>query len=143
MPPEILNYLKTQKIGVLAVELLDGSPHGATVHFANNESPFVFYFETNREYRKNEAILKNGSTRASFVVGTTEDIMITFQLDGAIELVSDAEKELFLSIYLKKFPEKTEKITDPKFIFLKFTPTWWKFTDWTNKESKKVLSSED
>jgi len=43
---KILDYLKDQRVGVLAVEMLDGSPHGATVHFAHTEDPrFAERFE--------------------------------------------------------------------------------------------------
>ena len=50
MDNSVIEYLKTQRVGVLAVEMPDGSPHAATVHFAHTESPLVFYFETNRDY---------------------------------------------------------------------------------------------
>ncbi len=60
MRQEILDYLKTQRVGVLAVEMLDGAPHGATVHFAYSEEPFVLYFETSRDYRKAQPILAKG-----------------------------------------------------------------------------------
>ena len=79
MRKAILDFLKTERTGVLAVEMLDGSPHGATVHFANCEGPFVFYFETNRDYRKSEALLGRPKSRASFVIGIDENIMKTLQ----------------------------------------------------------------
>jgi len=84
MTPEILDYIESQRVGVLAVEMLDGSPHGATVHFAHTNDPLVFFFETYKEYRKAEPILKNKKTRATFVIGSDESNMKTFQLDGEI-----------------------------------------------------------
>ena len=42
MPEEINQYLKDNNIGVLAVEMPDGSHHGATVHFAHSTTPFFF-----------------------------------------------------------------------------------------------------
>ena len=39
MTPEIINFINSQKVCVLAVEMPDGSPHAATVHFALAEGP--------------------------------------------------------------------------------------------------------
>lgn len=140
--PEALAYLDTQRIGVLAIEMLDGSPHAATVHFAHADDPLVFYYETYRPYRKAEALFGRESSRASFVVGSNESEMRTLQLDGTAELIKPEEKERFDSVYFKKFPEKEEKAGDTKFVFFKFTPTWWRFTDWETSEGKKIWTSE-
>lgn len=143
MNQRILEYLRTQRTCVLAVEMLDGSPHAATVHFAHSEDPFLFYFETNKAYRKAEPLLKNGKARASLVIGSTESDMKTLQLDGIIELLKDKDQEIYDTIYLGKFSEKIEKSKDPNFIRLRFTPAWWRFTDWTTPQGKMILTSED
>ncbi|MDD5068857.1 MAG: pyridoxamine 5'-phosphate oxidase family protein [Candidatus Pacebacteria bacterium] len=142
MPPEILNYIKTERVGVLAVEMLDGSPHAATVHFAHTENPLVFYFETYREYRKAEPLFSREVTRASFVIGTDERIMKTLQFDGIVQLLKKDEMEIFDSVYLGKFPEKKEKSKDPKFVFFKFIPNRWRFTDWKTPNGKAILTSK-
>ncbi|HYC83200.1 MAG TPA: pyridoxamine 5'-phosphate oxidase family protein [Candidatus Paceibacterota bacterium] len=143
MQIEILDYLNAQKVGVLAVELLDGSPHGATVHFAHADEPFVLFFETSSQSRKAGRLIAEGSARASFVVGSDETRPTTFQLDGNVYLLSaEEEKQAFKDAYLKKFPEKTEKITGLNIIFLKFVPSWWRFTDFSRPEGKLVLVSE-
>lgn len=142
MNQEVLNYIKEERVGVLAVEMLDGSPHAATVHFAFAEDPLTFFFETYREYRKSEALYGREKTRASFVIGSNESDMRTLQLDGVAELIKPEEKEVFDSFYLGKFPEKREKSKDPKFVFFKFTSTWWRFTDWTAPKGKTIVTSE-
>ena len=142
MRQEPLDYIKTQKVGVLAVEMPDGSPHAATVHFAHSEDPFVFYFETNRDYRKSSALFGKDTVRASFVVGAHEDTLQTFQLDGIAELIKPEEKETYEAIYIGKFPTKKKKLEDPKSVYFKFTPTWWRFTDWKTPQGKLILTSE-
>jgi hypothetical protein len=142
MPKEILEYIRTQRIGVLAVEMLDGSPHAATVHFACVEEPFLFLFETEAAYRKAEALLGRATSRATFVVGTTEAYMKTLQLDGNVELLRPEEENL-RSLYLEKFPKKKASADNGKFIFFKFTPTWWRFTDWTQPKGKTILLSNE
>ncbi len=126
---------------MLAVEMMDGSPHAATVHFAHIEDPCVFIFETQRDYRKIEPLLGKNITRASFVIGSDESVMKTLQIDGVAQLLKAEEKESFESIYLDKFPEKREKSKDSKYIFFKFTPLWWRFTDWKTPQGKVVLTS--
>ncbi len=143
MPNEILEFLKEEQVGVLAVEMMDGSPHAATVHFAHTAHPLIFYFETYREYRKCEALFGREKSRASFVVGCNEDSKKTLQLDGVVELIKTEEKEKYDQVYFGKFPNKKEKSIDPKFVFFKFTTTWWKFTDFRAVGGKKILLSEN
>ncbi len=139
--PELVEFLKTQKVGVLAVEMLDGAPHAATVHFAFTAEPFILYFETNSETRKAEPLVKHGKTRASFVVGSNEKSKITLQLDGTVSVVTPEEKAEYDAAYFGSLPEKVKKNSDPKALPLKFTPTWWRFTDWTTPEGKKMWLS--
>lgn len=142
MNKAILDFVKKQRAAVLAVEMMDGSPHAATVHFANSDNPLVFYFETNKTYRKSEALFGREKTRASLVVGTTEEEMKTLQLDGVVELLKDEDADKYVSIYLGKFPEKKEKSKGPEFVRFTFTPTWWRFTDFTAPTGKTIISSE-
>lgn len=123
--------------------MMDGSPHAATVHFAYDEDAGKFYFETNREYRKAEALFGRGETRASVVIGVDESNMKTLQLDGTVSLLEKMEREAFDSIYLVKFPQKKEKTSQGLFVLFSFTPSWWRFTDWTGANGKVILTSED
>lgn len=143
MPPEIFEYLNTERLGVLAVEMLDGSPHGATVHFAHSEEPFLFYFETDRKYRKSEALFGREKSRATFVVGVSESNLKTLQVDGEVRLVGEGERDQFEKIYIGKFPEKEAMFSDLGKVFFKFMPLWWRFTDFKASGGKKVWSSAD
>ncbi len=142
MDPDILNYIKSQRVGVLAVEMMDGSPHGATVHFAHMDNPLAFFFETNREYRKAEPLFGREITRATFVIGSTESDMRTLQLDGVVQLLKPEELETYDTVYFGKYPEERGKTYGGTPIFFKFTPTWWRFTDWTRPEGKLIILSK-
>ncbi len=142
MRQEILNYLQTQKVGVLAVELPSGAPHAATVHFAHTEDPFTFYFETYSDSIKARALRERAVSRASFVVGSDPAHMKTLQIDGTVHLLTADEREIFERVYLEKFPEKKEKSQESKFIAFKFIPTWWRFTDWTAPGGKLILDQQ-
>ena len=73
MPQEALDFIHSQRTGVIAVKMLDASPHAATVHFAYEHDSRTFLFLTTPTYRKLEP-LRAGETAASFVIGTTEEV---------------------------------------------------------------------
>ncbi len=143
MPKEIIDFINSQRVCVLAFEMMDGSPHASTVHFGFDDKSLTFFFETYNIYRKGEILLKKASIRASVVVGFDESNMKTLQLDGESRLIKQEEKELINDIYLEKFSEKKEKSKDPKVIFFIFMPKWWRYTDWTGKNGKVIITSED
>lgn len=77
------------------------------------------------------------------MLGANESDMRTLQLDGVISLVEgDWEFKKYDEIYLGKFPEKVEKSKAENFVRFKFEPTWWRYTDWTGPEGKKIISSK-
>lgn len=104
MPEEILSFLDSSRVGVIAVRMPDGTPHASTVHFAYQKDPFTFVFLTNRHYRKVQPMAEGKPVKASFVVGTDEAQMKTLQLDGAAILSDECA-----DAYFAKFPDKKEK----------------------------------
>ena len=144
MPKEVIDFIQSQFLSVLAVEMMDGSPHAATVHYAWNEVPLMFLFETCRAYRKSEALLGRPESRATVVIGFDEANRKTLQMDGTVKLLeTDTELLLFKKIYISRFPKKEKTLRDPEFIFFSFTPKWWRYTDWESPGGKKILSSEN
>ncbi len=144
MNQEILDFLKSERIGVLSVEMLDGSPHGATVHFAHADTPLGFFFLTDKEGKKCEPLLVRGKTRASFVVGFDESQMKTFQLDGEVKIVeSEEDKKMCLDVYFGKFPEKKKWLNEKDSVFLSFTPNWWRFSDYKKPKGEKIITSDN
>lgn len=143
MQKNILEFLVSQRVGVFAIEMLDGSPHGATLHFAHIDEPLTFIFKTSRKYRKSEALLGREVSRASFVVGFEEGSNSkTFQLDGETSVIGESESDL-VEAYLTKFPEKKDKAPSVDNLYFKFTPKFWKFSDYSAPLGKKVITSDD
>lgn len=138
---QVLDFLNTNRVGVLSVLLKDGSPHGATVHFSHQNSPTKFFFLTDRTYKKCEALLEGNAVRASFVLGFSEDEMKTLQLDGTVRTVSDAgELTALKEVHFKKIPTAKQYENDPDSVFLKFIPTWWQYTDYNTKPETRISS---
>lgn len=141
MDDRILEFLSSQRVGVLALVLPDGTVHGATLHYAHTDEPLACYFLTEAATRKAQAFESNLSVKASFVIGTDETTMKTLQMDGVVEKLSTSEYELFDAVYLGKFASKSEKAKSPTGLRLKFTPLWWRYTDFKSLQGKLILSS--
>ena len=140
MHPEAMAFLGQNRVCVIAIEMPDGAPHAATVHYAHADGP-VLLFETDRKYRKAEALFGRPVSRASISVGFEEgQNSKTLQMDGEASLIPNSDP-LIQDVYLVKFPEKAKKIDGPDVIFFKFKPTWWRFTDWSKPKGKTVLAS--
>ena len=141
MKSEIFEYIDSQRVCVVALEMLDGSPHAATVHFAHINEPLTFIIQTNPSYRKSEPLLARDTVRASLVIGLVEIAggkEKTFQVDGEAQIIE--KDDPLVKVYLDKFPEKAGKWEED--IFFKVTPSWWRFTDWSKLEGKTILNSD-
>lgn len=134
MNPQVIEYIKTQRVCVLAVEMPDGSPHAAAVHFAHTADPLTFIILTSPESRKYQAFAKVPA-RATMVIGTTEEGQKTLQLDGEIRLSDNQE---FQHLYDEKFPSAQHLFKKDQ--LFTFTPTWWRFTDWSSGKRIILLS---
>lgn len=139
MNEQILEYIKGQRIGVLATENLDGSPHAATIHFAHIDNPMRFIFLTGSDTKKCDSIKANGKCRASFVLGQDEETMKTLQMDGTVEFTTD---ESILNAYFQKFPNNKARHNPPETVILVFTPTWWRYSDMKAPGGKIIIENE-
>lgn len=137
MNRDVLDYLKGKEVGVLAVKMPDGSPHGATLHFALVDEPLMFIFSTSPTYRKAEALTGDAPTPATLVIGADESAVKTLQLDGSAVL---ADTPMLRAAYFARFPDKDGKYPDN--ILFTFTPAWWRFTDWTKPEGETIQTSD-
>ena len=142
MHPDALAFIETQRISVFAIEMMDGTPHASTLHFAHSGDAPTFIFLTERGYRKAEPLLGRETCRGSLVLGFQEGKMQTLQVDGVAQILDESDEEL-KNAYFVKFPDKQEKFDAADDFFFKFTPTWWRFTDYSNPKGKAIYSSDD
>lgn len=142
MHQDVLDFITSKRVSVFAIEMPDGSPHAATVHFAYKDEPLTFIFLTSKRYRKSESLLRKEVSRASFVIGFEEahGMEKTFQADGEARLLKLDDP--LVRVYLAKFEEKQLKIDETDDIFFSFTPTWWRFTDYSGTKGKTVYNSD-
>ncbi len=136
----IQQFLAHNAISVLTVLLKDGTPHAATVHFSHTEEPLRFFIQTRANSMKCEALSDTKPSPAAFVVGFNEKEMITVQAHGTVRIVTEpSELEALCKVHYAKHPF-AEKFRDEGTAFLEFTPTWWRYTDMSNRPPKIITN---
>ncbi len=142
MDQRVIEFLKKNRVSVLSTMLPDGYPHGATLHYSHQENPLEFYFSTENNSRKCQALLDGKAVKGSLVIGFSEEEWITLQMDGEVQAILDAEElKTAKSIHYPKHPNSQKFENDPATIFLKFTPKWWRYTDY-NTDPYTLLASD-
>jgi general stress protein 26 len=140
---KVLDYLNKNRVGVLVTLLKDGTPHGAALHYSQKDNPLEIYFSTESTSRKCQALNNGKPGKASLVVGFSEEEWITLQMDGEIQAILDKnELKKVQEIHYTKHPNSEKFKNDPTTIFLKFTPGWFRYTDYNTKPST-IISSEE
>lgn len=141
MDQKVLDFLTKHRVCSLTTTLPDGSPHAAAIHFSHKENPLTLYFSTENTSRKMTGLLKGEVVKGSVVVGFSEEEWITLQMDGEVRTISDKnELEEIHKVHYAKHPDSEKWKDDPATIFLTFTPTWWRYTDY-NTKPETILSS--
>lgn len=141
MNPKISDFLNKEPVGVVSVLLADGSPHAATVHYSHNEQRLKFFIQTTNTTVKAQNLLDGKTTKAAMVIGFSEQDWLTLQMRGSIRIVFDKnELEEIYKIHYKKHPD-AEKYKGPKTVFLEFTPSWWRFTDF-NTHPETIIEND-
>lgn len=142
MNQNILTFLTDNRVGALTILRKDGSPHSAALHYSHSPEPLELYFSTENTSRKAEALLDGQNIHASFVVGLSEEEWITLQINGAAKIIQDKnELTRVHAIHYAKHPDSEQWKDDPATIFIKFTPTWWRYTNY-NTDPPTFISSE-
>lgn len=141
MNPKALELLKKERVCVFAVPMQDGAPHAATVHFSQQLDPVKIFIQTYPTVKAKAIQDKGGKAKAAIVVGTDEKEFVTLQMHGDVRIVSDMQElEQIYKIHYAKQPE-SEKYKSSTTIFLEFTPTWWRYTDF-NTDPETVIENQ-
>lgn len=87
------------------------------------------FFQTYPTVKTQAIQEKGGNAKAAIVVGMNEQDFVSLQMRGDVRIVSDAQEIAHLcAAHYAKIPE-AEKHKSSSSIFLEFTPSWWRYTD--------------
>ncbi len=143
MKEKLAQFLTTHRVCSLTTLLPDGTPHAAALHYSHTEDPLTLYFSTEKSSRKCQGILNGESVMGSVVIGFSEEEWVTLQMDGEVTAVSDdAVLKKAHAIHYSKHPNSEKYKDDPETLFLAFSPTWWRYTDY-NTDPLTIISSEN
>lgn len=141
MNEKAIALLKKERICVLSVVLADGSPHAAEMHFSAEFEPVKLFFQTYPTVKTKTIEEKGGFAKAAVVVGLSEADFVSLQMRGDIRIVKDKkELENLQSVHYAKLPE-AKKYKNSESIFLEFTPTWWRYSDF-NTDPETVVEGK-
>lgn len=127
---KVLEFLGLERVCSFSIVLPDGSSHSAALHYSHNSDPLEIYFSTERSSRKCSGIKDGGSASASVVVGFSEEGMVTLQLSGTASIVGKDQLESIHQVHYQKHPGSEQYKDDPETVFIKFVPSWWRYTDY-------------
>ncbi|MBI2195648.1 MAG: pyridoxamine 5'-phosphate oxidase family protein [Candidatus Levybacteria bacterium] len=125
---EVREFFRNHRVGALSTISSEGYPESAVLHYSNNDNPLAFYFSTERSSRKIHNIRLN--SKASFVIGFSEEEFITVQMNGIVKELGDEELTEAKKIHYKKHPDSKQYENDPETVFISFTPSWIKISDY-------------
>ena len=142
MDAKVIQFLEKNRVCSLSTQLSDNSPHGAAMHYSIQQNPLLLYFSADRTNKKMAKVLKDNVSKASVVVGFSEEEWVTLQMDGRLTLVAcNDEVNKIKKVHYLKNPTSQEFENDPGTIFLIFKPSWWRYTDY-NTDPPKILKGK-
>ena len=105
------------------------SPQAAVVGIAVTDR-FEIVFDTLDSTRKARNVRRN--PRLAFVIGgVTDGEERTVQYEGIADEPSGEELERLKAIYYSVYPDGPSRLSWPGLIYVRVTPTWIRYTDYT------------
>ncbi len=142
MDSTISQFIAIHRVCSLTTLLPEGSPHAAALHYSHQDNPLTFCFSTEKSSKKCQNLLDGKSSKASVVIGFSEEEWKTLQMDGEIRAIRDPDElKKIKAIHYIKHPDSKQYENDPETLFLSFTPHWWRYTDY-NTDPPLIKTSE-
>jgi general stress protein 26 len=137
---DLMDFIENSPASTLAVPLdYDGSVHVAPMVFYNTFEPLDFYFVTARDSVKFTMLHTHSQINAALVVGTEKDTPYSVQMRGTLEEVDPDENKKIIDDYYEKRGNRNDPVDDPENCLIKFTPTWARYTDYSEGYDKYEL----
>ncbi|MDE2311547.1 MAG: pyridoxamine 5'-phosphate oxidase family protein [Patescibacteria group bacterium] len=120
----ILNFIKSQKLAVLATVNQKSGPEAAVIEFGQTDDLEII-FDTLTSYRKYKNLSEN--SKVAIVVGWDNDVTIQYEGE-AVELAGE-EKIKCQELYFEKNPEARRWSDNPEIKYYKVIPKWIRYSD--------------
>ncbi|MFA6518982.1 MAG: pyridoxamine 5'-phosphate oxidase family protein [Candidatus Shapirobacteria bacterium] len=121
---QILQFIKKQSLAVLSTATPSGKTESAVMAIAGDN--WEIYMSTESDTRKIPILEAN--SQASLLVGGLSSPSV--QLDGHCFICSNSDADFVKSQILAIHPDTKDYLT-PTSVFLKFVPSWARFSDFS------------
>ncbi|HSD98703.1 MAG TPA: pyridoxamine 5'-phosphate oxidase family protein [Patescibacteria group bacterium] len=142
MEQKVHDFLVKNRLCVISIIDKAGNPYSATVFYAYQDDPFLFYFLSDIRTKKVEELVQNKTQRASLVIGFTEGEWKTFQAFGVTSMVEPGSFTEAEGTYYLKYPHAQSIAKDKNLALFAFTPLHWKYTD-LNPDTWEIIYSKE
>jgi general stress protein 26 len=129
---EIYEFMKNERLAVLATVAEDGQPEAALMGVAVTPQ-LEIVFDTVKSSRKYPNLKKN--PRVALVVGCTTEV--TVQYEGVAEELAGEELAKYKKIYFGAFPDGPVRESWPGITYFVVRPTWVGYCDY-DPESRRI-----
>lgn len=130
----VKNFISSHRISVLSILTSESAPHASALHYAWDKNTNSFIFFTRIDTIKYKTLEKQQS-QASLVIGFSEEEFVTLQFHGEVKLITNENN--LKEVYFAKYPNIREHEKDVDAVFLKFSPNWFRYTDYKTDEPTK------
>jgi general stress protein 26 len=133
----LLEFLRNHRYGVEASNSKEGPPEAALIGFTVNERLELFFdsFDSTRKV----ANLRRDPRIAFVIGGHAPGDARTVQYEGAVDLPTGAELELFKSDYFAVHPDGVRRSTLPGITYFRVHPRWIRCTDFNVAPAQIVV----
>jgi general stress protein 26 len=124
-------FLKSQPMATVSTIARNSNiPESALIAFAQTDKLEII-FESFVNARKWKNLQSN--PHVSLVIGWDTQVHITVQYEGVAKPIPEAERSVYINMFLAKKTPCTEKfLNDPRVRLFKVRPTWMRYSDYTN-----------
>jgi general stress protein 26 len=123
---EVYQFMKSERLAVLATSGEDGRPEAALMGFAVTQDLEII-FDTVKTSRKYPNLKKN--SRVAWVIGCATEI--TVQYEGiAQELETEEELTKYKKTYFEAFPDGPARESWPGITYFVVRPIWVRYCDY-------------
>jgi len=127
-PVDLLAFLRTHKLAVVATATAGGQPEAAVVGVVFTDALEVF-FDTTAASRKIRNLRVNPGV-AVVVGGLTPGDERTVQLDGTADEPTGDELPRLKELYLSVYPDGRERQAWPDIAYVRVRPSWIRYSDY-------------
>ncbi len=133
---ELLRFLRSHELAVLASSGPDGAPQAAVVGFAVSDR-LELVFDTVDYSRKARNIRRDA--RVAFVIGgLTAGDERTVQGEGKADEPTGSELERLRAVYFERFPDGRARLTWPGLIHIRVRADWIRYSDF-NRSPPEIV----